>query len=317
MSELDLWSMLFVFMLATFIGFEVIRNVSRLLHTPLMSLTNAISAIAVVGSILLAGEKHDTLTTVLGTVAVAASMTNIVSGFLITDRMLKMFKKREGPNAVSRRWSSTSSRRLPPGHRALRLLAQVALAPGDGAARRLRRRLRHERRRSSARSLYPEIVDYTWILVALVVGTADRRAALARAAHRGAAADGALARLRRPRRRPRRHRQVLPLAARARRSSPPSAWRDRPRGAARLPDLHRLADGGGQAAGDPADRGRSPTAARTSSTSRLLGDRHRAAACMLVLDPTRAVALPGDRRPLARCSACCSSCRSAAPTCRR
>ena len=82
---------------AALIGFEIIRNVSRLLHTPLMSLTNAISAIAVVGSILLAGEKHDTLTTVLGTIAVAASMTNIVSGFLITDRMLRMFKKREGP----------------------------------------------------------------------------------------------------------------------------------------------------------------------------------------------------------------------------
>jgi NAD(P) transhydrogenase subunit alpha len=92
---LDLWSMLFVFMLATFIGFEVIRGVSRLLHTPLMSLTNAISAIAVVGSIIIAGEQKSTLSTVLGTIAVAASMTNIVSGFLITDRMLKMFKKRE------------------------------------------------------------------------------------------------------------------------------------------------------------------------------------------------------------------------------
>jgi NAD(P) transhydrogenase subunit alpha len=86
--------MLFVFMLATFIGFEVIRNVSRLLHTPLMSLTNAISAIAVVGSIIIAGEQEKMdFTTLLGTVAVAASMTNIVSGFLITDRMLKMFKK--------------------------------------------------------------------------------------------------------------------------------------------------------------------------------------------------------------------------------
>ncbi len=99
MHELDLWSMLFVFMLATFIGFEVIKNVSRLLHTPLMSLTNAISAIAVVGSILIAGEKNDTFTLVLGTVAVAASMTNIVSGFLITDRMFKMFKKKEGGKA--------------------------------------------------------------------------------------------------------------------------------------------------------------------------------------------------------------------------
>jgi len=87
--------MLFVFMLATFIGFEVIRGVSRLLHTPLMSLTNAISAIAVVGAIILAGEQKSTAGTILGTIAVAASMTNIVSGFLITDRMLKMFKKRE------------------------------------------------------------------------------------------------------------------------------------------------------------------------------------------------------------------------------
>lgn len=92
MSQLELWSMLFVFMLATFIGFDVIRGVSRLLHTPLMSLTNAISAIAVVGSIIIAGEEHSTVITVLGTIAVAASMTNIVSGFLITDRMLKMFK---------------------------------------------------------------------------------------------------------------------------------------------------------------------------------------------------------------------------------
>ncbi|HET7221417.1 MAG TPA: NAD(P) transhydrogenase subunit alpha [Vicinamibacterales bacterium] len=95
MAELDLWSMLFVFMLATFVGFQVIQNVSRLLHTPLMSLTNAISAIAVVGAILLAGEEESTAATVLGSIAVAASMTNIVSGFLITDRMLKMFRERE------------------------------------------------------------------------------------------------------------------------------------------------------------------------------------------------------------------------------
>jgi NAD(P) transhydrogenase subunit alpha len=61
-----------------------------------MSLTNAISAIAVVGSLLLAGEQRTTTSTILGTIAVAASMTNIVSGFLITDRMLKMFR-REGP----------------------------------------------------------------------------------------------------------------------------------------------------------------------------------------------------------------------------
>jgi NAD(P) transhydrogenase subunit alpha len=94
MHPLDVWSMVFVFLLATFIGFQVIQNVSRLLHTPLMSLTNAISAIAVVGSIIIAGEQHTTFATVLGAVAVAASMTNIVSGFLITDRMLRMFRER-------------------------------------------------------------------------------------------------------------------------------------------------------------------------------------------------------------------------------
>jgi NAD(P) transhydrogenase subunit alpha len=91
----DPWTLVFVFLLATFIGLEVIRNVSRLLHTPLMSLTNAISAIAIVGSIIIAGEQHSTLSTVLGAIAVAASMTNIVSGFLITDRMLKMFKEKK------------------------------------------------------------------------------------------------------------------------------------------------------------------------------------------------------------------------------
>ena len=94
MATHDYWSMLFVFMLATFVGFQVIQNVSRLLHTPLMSLTNAISAIAVVGSILIAGERVSDVATILGTIAVAASMTNIVSGFLITDRMLKMFREK-------------------------------------------------------------------------------------------------------------------------------------------------------------------------------------------------------------------------------
>ena len=93
---LDFWSMVFVFMLATFIGLGVIRRVSRLLHTPLMSLTNAISAIAVVGSIVITGLDHPPIITILGAVALFSSMTNIVSGFLITDRMLKMFKSREG-----------------------------------------------------------------------------------------------------------------------------------------------------------------------------------------------------------------------------
>src|SRR5262245_39506653 len=88
----DLTAMLFVFMLATFIGIGVIRRVSRLLHTPLMSLTNAISAIAVVGSIIVTGSDHPLPIRILGGLALFASMTNIVSGFLITDRMLKMFK---------------------------------------------------------------------------------------------------------------------------------------------------------------------------------------------------------------------------------
>jgi len=94
-SRFDLMSMLFVFMLSTFIGLQVISRVSRLLHTPLMSLTNAISAIAVVGAIIVTGADHPPYITILGAIALFASMTNIVSGFLITDRMLKMFKTKE------------------------------------------------------------------------------------------------------------------------------------------------------------------------------------------------------------------------------
>ena len=89
----DFWPTLYVFVLASFIGLGVIRRVSRLLHTPLMSLTNAISAIAVVGAILVTGAEGSPLhIRVLGAIALFASMANIVSGFLITDRMLKMFK---------------------------------------------------------------------------------------------------------------------------------------------------------------------------------------------------------------------------------
>ncbi len=95
-EPLDYGSMLFVFVLATFIGLGVIRHVSRLLHTPLMSLTNAISAIAVVGSIVVTGADYPLHIRVMGAIALFASMTNIVSGFLITDRMLKMFKKPDG-----------------------------------------------------------------------------------------------------------------------------------------------------------------------------------------------------------------------------
>jgi NAD(P) transhydrogenase subunit alpha len=96
---LDIFTALFIFMLAAFLGMDIIRRVSRLLHTPLMSLTNAISSIAVVGALLVTGQAHDTLTTALGAVAVFASTTNLVSGYLITDRMLRMFKRREDPKS--------------------------------------------------------------------------------------------------------------------------------------------------------------------------------------------------------------------------
>jgi len=87
--EFGLW----IFMLATFIGFEVIRRVPPLLHTPLMSLTNAISGISLVGSIILAGAGRGMMATVLGAIAVCASSINVVGGFMITDRMLKSFKR--------------------------------------------------------------------------------------------------------------------------------------------------------------------------------------------------------------------------------
>ena len=84
---------LYVFMLAAFIGFEVIRHVSPLLHTPLMSLTNALDAIAVVGAIVLVGEHPNSrFATVLGVIAIIAATSNVVGGFFITDRMLRMFK---------------------------------------------------------------------------------------------------------------------------------------------------------------------------------------------------------------------------------
>jgi NAD(P) transhydrogenase subunit alpha len=94
------WNSLTVLVLATFVGLGVIGRVSRLLHTPLMSLTNAISAISVVGSILIAGSDYPIEIRALGAVALFASMTNIVSGFLITERMIRMFKER-GESAKS------------------------------------------------------------------------------------------------------------------------------------------------------------------------------------------------------------------------
>ena len=85
---------LFVFLLSAFLGLEVIRRVSRLLHTPLMSLTNAISAISIVGALIIAGRAETTLSTILGTLAVTCSMINVTGGYLITFRMIKMFKRK-------------------------------------------------------------------------------------------------------------------------------------------------------------------------------------------------------------------------------
>jgi NAD(P) transhydrogenase subunit alpha len=88
---------LYVFMLAAFVGFQIITRVPPLLHTPLMSATNAISAISLVGSLVAAGSDRGMVSTVLGFVAVTAAMTNVVGGFVITDRMLKMFKHDPAP----------------------------------------------------------------------------------------------------------------------------------------------------------------------------------------------------------------------------
>jgi len=86
---------LFVFVLASFAGFEVINKVPPTLHTPLMSGSNAISGIAVIGALLVAGPKESNLSVILGLIAVILATVNVVGGFLVTDRMLQMFKKKE------------------------------------------------------------------------------------------------------------------------------------------------------------------------------------------------------------------------------
>jgi NAD(P) transhydrogenase subunit alpha len=88
---------LYVFALAAFLGYQVISRVPPLLHTPLMSATNAISGISLVGSIVTAGAQYTTLSTILGFAAVTAATINVVGGFMITDRMLRMFKQRPAP----------------------------------------------------------------------------------------------------------------------------------------------------------------------------------------------------------------------------
>lgn len=95
MTHEILISALYVFALAAFLGYQVISRVPPLLHTPLMSATNAISGISLVGSIVTAGAGHGTTSTILGFIAVVCATTNVVGGFVITDRMLKMFKRKD------------------------------------------------------------------------------------------------------------------------------------------------------------------------------------------------------------------------------
>jgi H+-translocating NAD(P) transhydrogenase subunit alpha len=95
MNSLLLFESLYILVLAGFLGFEVIRKVPPLLHTPLMSTTNAISGISLVGSLVAAGSGQSIVSTVLGTIAVTAATINVVGGFMITDRMLKMFRRKE------------------------------------------------------------------------------------------------------------------------------------------------------------------------------------------------------------------------------
>jgi len=88
---------IYVFLLAGCVGYLTITKVQPLLHTPLMQATNAIAGISLVGSIVLAGSDHGTVSTILGTIAVTAATINVVGGFMITDRMLKMFKRDDAP----------------------------------------------------------------------------------------------------------------------------------------------------------------------------------------------------------------------------
>lgn len=95
MENLGLLMMIYVFVLAIFIGFELISKVPPTLHTPLMSGSNAISGITIIGALLSAGAEEFTLSTILGLIAIIFAMINVVGGYMVTDRMLKMFKKKD------------------------------------------------------------------------------------------------------------------------------------------------------------------------------------------------------------------------------
>ena len=209
--KLDLITSLYVFMLAAFIGFEVIRRVSPLLHTPLMSLTNALDAIAVVGAIILAGEHRSTLATVLGTIAIVAATSNVVGGFMITDRMLKMFKA-SGPKKTMTAMIAQRTRhrdRLPRRHGAVHPLAEMDELAEHGAARRPGRRARHAA--GDRRDAAPPRDRRLQVDRHRAGARHDHRRAARQGADDGrAAADRAQPRLRRPLRHAGRHGGVLP-----------------------------------------------------------------------------------------------------------
>src|SRR3954466_12004955 len=101
MIDVGLIGDLYVFVLAGFLGYQVISRVSPLLHTPLMSATNAISGISLVGSLVVAGSDHRWFSSFLGFLAVTCATINVVGGFWITERMLKFFKRKEAPGKKS------------------------------------------------------------------------------------------------------------------------------------------------------------------------------------------------------------------------
>jgi NAD(P) transhydrogenase subunit alpha len=107
----DLEVGLYIFMLAGFLGYHIITRVPPLLHTPLMSATNAIAGISLVGSLVVAGSDHGWVSTLLGFVAVACSSTNVVGGFLITDRMLRMFRRERDATPASSRFNPKAALR--------------------------------------------------------------------------------------------------------------------------------------------------------------------------------------------------------------
>lgn len=109
----DLPTNLLIFILATFLGVELIRHVSRLLHTPLMALTNAISSVSIVAGLIVLSEPKNDFILLLVTVAITLAATNIISGFMITGRILRMFRKRD-PKDVSKQQQQSTSGETPP-----------------------------------------------------------------------------------------------------------------------------------------------------------------------------------------------------------